>query len=476
MNNSFLCVGLAVGLAIALAVPGRLAAQSPPPVPQPPLVLPMPENVHVEIAVQETKKTVKGATVPADSAKTIDITKTGATRKVVVTTWQGVAKEYWIVEGFIFTMSPDGKQVNRDVYSPASSFPPYLRTDSGAFYGVEGVSMEQYKGVSPFNGKPCFYYTKVPPAKPAGQSQAAEIHEMGADPVLTPFSGGTKVWIDATTKLPVAAALPEGLCTYTFLPTPQQPLVPPPAIAKYSAYIKDMTIRMQKDAASPPPVPQPPLVLPMPENVHFEIAVQEAKKPGAESPDSVPAPADSAKTIDITKTGTTRKVVVTTRQGIAKEYWIVEGFIFTMSPDGKQVNRDVYSPASSFPPYLRTDNGPFYGVESVSMEQYQGVSPFNGKPCFYYTKVPPAKPSSQVQPTDIHEVRDPVFSPFAGGTKVWIDVKTKLPVAAALPEGLCTYTFLPTPEQPLAPPPDIAKYSAYIKAMTIRMQKEAAVR
>ena len=244
MNNSFLCVGLA----IALAVPGRMVAQAPPPVPQPPLVLPMPENVHVEISVQETKKTGAAAAVPApaDSAKTIDITKTGVTRKIVVTTRQGIAREYWIVEGFIFTMSPDGKQVNRDVYS--QMFPAYLRADNRAFYGVEGVSMEQYQGAMPFNGTPCYYYTKVSPAKPAGQGQAPDIHDV-RDPVFTPFSGGTKVWIDVKTNMPAAALLPEGLCTYTFLPTPVQPLAPPPDIAKYSAYIKAMTIRMQKEAA-----------------------------------------------------------------------------------------------------------------------------------------------------------------------------------------------------------------------------------
>ena len=243
MNNSFLCMGLA----IALAVSGRLEAQSPPPVPQPPLVLPMPENVHFVITVQETNKSVKGVSVPADSAKTIDITKTGTTRKVVVTTRQGIAKEYWIVEGFIYTMSPDGKQVNRDIYGPM--FPAYLRADSGAFYGVEGVSMEQYQGVSPFNGTPCYFYTKVSSAKQASQGQVFEVHPVG-DPVLSPFSGGTKVWIDVKTNLPAAAALPEGLCSYIFLPAPQQPLAPPSDIAKYAAYIKAMTIRMQKDASA----------------------------------------------------------------------------------------------------------------------------------------------------------------------------------------------------------------------------------
>jgi len=216
----------------------------------------MPENVHVEITVQDAKDSAKRepASPPPphanDSTKSIDITKTGSTRKIVVTTRQGKVSVYWVFDGFIFTMGQDGKRVDRDVFD-GTMHPAFLRAGGRDYYGVEGVAMEQYKGISPFKGKPCYFYKQEAPATPERQPKALEFQALdGAPPMPSAFTGANQIWIDAVTKLPVAAVLPEGLCTYNFLPAPQAPLDPPPQFVKYSEYMKAMSTRMQKEAAT----------------------------------------------------------------------------------------------------------------------------------------------------------------------------------------------------------------------------------
>jgi len=202
--------------------------------------------VHFEITVAEAKDRENRGTASTlmpnavDSTKSVEITKTGSTRKIVSTTRQGIVKVYWILDGFIFTMSPDGKQVNRDLYDVAF-FPAYLRPGGRDFYGMEGVALEHYQGVSSLNGKPCYFYKRRVSATPESRSKGAERANTSA--------GGDQVWIDVNTKLPVAAVLPEGLCIYTFLPSPQAPLDPPPAFVKLSEYMKAMTLRMQQEAS-----------------------------------------------------------------------------------------------------------------------------------------------------------------------------------------------------------------------------------
>jgi len=245
MNNYCAC------LLITLAAVGRMAAQSPTlvPPPEPPLVLAMPENMHVEITVQNSKDHEKPGATPSQAldgaeVRSIEIIKTGATREIVVTPRQGKVKEYWVLDGFIFTASPYGNRVDRDVYN--SLLPAYLNPGSRDIYGMEGVTLDRYKGLASYNGKPCYYYESGTLSKPEGQPKEPRPVEVG---MLAPFAGGKQVWIDVKSKLPVAAVLPEGLCIYTFHPFPTVPLEPPSDFVKFSEQMKAMTARMEKEAA-----------------------------------------------------------------------------------------------------------------------------------------------------------------------------------------------------------------------------------
>jgi len=239
----------------------------------------------------------------------------------------------------------------------------------------------------------------------------------------------------------------------------------------------------------PIPPPESPLVAPMPEMMVLEVRVEEKEKSASSSssPDgTIPAhPLGELRSVVMVKTGDIRLVKSIRSNGMSREIWIMGGMFYEKTYDGMQISCHAYNPM--YPWYFQTNNTSFCGTEWITLDNYKGISSYKGKKCYYFEKE--AGPSYDViipRPRVVGEGRgtEPSTPPKAANApgsskyllKAWIDVDTKLPVAATFPEGLCRYNFGAPPQSPLNPPSEYVEYSQRMKKEAERRRREAAVR
>jgi hypothetical protein len=167
-------------------------------------------------------------------------------------------------------------------------------------------------------------------------------------------------------------------------------------------------------SSSPATQPSPPYLASVPERLHW-IVTFTYPTPSSPGAPSAPPPADSPVSVEITKVGTTRRIVVKFTNGTTKQFDIIGTDCYTQLPSlGLQAIR-----MQDYVPYEYFDLGfPFTG--SVKTSAYQGSTNYQGVPTFHYND---------------------------GSTEAWISVETRLPVGADLIGKVkTTYQYLPVPD------------------------------
>ncbi len=176
------------------------------------------------------------------------------------------------------------------------------------------------------------------------------------------------------------------------------------------------------------PAPKPPYIAPLPHDGHWLITLKRAEPDPAQSISDkrartvTPEPIPTA--IDTLKTGDTKRITLTFRDGTAQQIHQVRGYILTTAAEGPQIS--TATPGA--PPY------PFYTtaflfVENIGPSTFKGVASIQGKECFYYR---------------------------TGTTEAWIDIDSMLPIASKAEGIIAHFQFLPPPTTPIALPPEEA--------------------
>jgi hypothetical protein len=159
--------------------------------------------------------------------------------------------------------------------------------------------------------------------------------------------------------------------------------------------------------------PTPPYLAPMPERVHWVVTFTYVPKNDSGTPPAS-TPSDHPASIETTKVGTMRRVVLKFADGSAKQFDFVGNHYFVQGPLGLEYR----TLGGELPPYkffsLR-----FLFTECVNLASFKNYTTYQNVPVFHY--------------------RD-------DSTEAWIAVDSKLPVGAdSIDSVKATYQFLPTP-------------------------------
>lgn len=221
--------------------------------------------------------------------------------------------------------------------------------------------------------------------------------------------------------------------------------------------------------------PSPPLVRPAPERMHLEIQFEQPSPVSAENQDDAtldPARPDLLRSVSIRRTGPIREVISNSTRSGRRTYWILGGFIFSEQRGGRSsFSVEEFSPG--VPTFLTRGANVIYGTGWISEKNYVGLQDLNGVPCHYYEDSDPNWEGAGPQPDDLTAVEG---SKDRFVRKAWIHAETRLPVAAELPDGKCTYEFHPPPSQMLQPPAEYMRYAQQLRAEIERQTREATQR
>ena len=157
--------------------------------------------------------------------------------------------------------------------------------------------------------------------------------------------------------------------------------------------------------------PTPPYLAPAPERLHWIVTFSYSPKN-----DSATPPDNSPASVETTKVGTTRRIVVKFVNGSAKQFDIIGSDCFTqMPPMGLQ----ALKLGAGYVPFQYFDLG-FSFTSCVNLASFKGSTTYQGVPAFHYQD---------------------------GSTEAWISPKTRLPVGANLTGVVnTTYQYLPAPD------------------------------
>jgi hypothetical protein len=166
----------------------------------------------------------------------------------------------------------------------------------------------------------------------------------------------------------------------------------------------------QESSASSDPRPAPPYLAPVPENCHWIVNLSYVSK----STPPVAPPPDSPVSIDTTRVGNMRRIIVKFVNGDTRQFDIVGHDCFAQDPPLGLQRR----PLGTFEPYPYFDMG-FPFTECVNPASFKGRVTYENTPAFHYQN---------------------------DSSEAWISIATHLPIGADLVGSVkTTYQFLPTP-------------------------------
>lgn len=180
------------------------------------------------------------------------------------------------------------------------------------------------------------------------------------------------------------------------------------------------------------PPPTPPFVAKVPENVDWIVAPKNPLPPipPPAVPDGIVRADRRVLKVHTTKTGKTKRDLISTADGKTTERWYVDSYYF-WTPPGEEVSVSDFGGIESNP--LNVDPAPpfgFPGVGWVKLENYDKAELFDKIPCYHYT---------------------------TEGIEAWIDIQTRLPVAYKSGADFYQFKFNAPPDRPLTLPPAYEK-------------------
>jgi hypothetical protein len=179
--------------------------------------------------------------------------------------------------------------------------------------------------------------------------------------------------------------------------------------------------------------PTPPYLAPVPERLHWIVNFSYIQKAAPGTPPAPPPPTNPV-TIETTKVGTTRRIVVKSSDGSTRQFDIIGKDCYTQLPAlGLQALK-----LRDYVPFPYFDLG-FSFTGCVNHASYRDYTTYQGIPVFHYQD---------------------------GSTEAWISVETKLPIGAdQIGSVKTTYQYLPAPDAIILTPEE---------QKSLEMEKRAA--
>jgi hypothetical protein len=178
-----------------------------------------------------------------------------------------------------------------------------------------------------------------------------------------------------------------------------------------------MGSRLRAQETSPPaPQPRPPFLASVPRNIHWIVSfsyISQGKNAATDLP--LPPPEGYPVSIETTKVGKARHVLVKFADGSSHQYDFIAGWCLLEGPKGWE----LVNVGTDFLPYMFFDPG-FLFTQCVSAGAYKDYTKYQGVPAFHY---------------------------LDDSTEAWIAVDTMLPLAAQqLNFVKVSYHYLATPD------------------------------
>lgn len=175
------------------------------------------------------------------------------------------------------------------------------------------------------------------------------------------------------------------------------------------------------------PPPKPPLLAPAPDPGDWTLLI---KNPAEPAPESGAAPKADFRIVEVRSTvkDKLKRDVITYGTGKSDERWFLGDFLLWKGTNGEVIAHDMRDtgPGSVGGGFPSVATG-FPSLEWLSMLNYDKVVTLDKRPCYHFV---------------------------SKTMEAWIDVNTKLPVAAKYGDFLYQYTFNPAPSAPLVMPPE----------------------
>ncbi|MEM6822319.1 MAG: hypothetical protein AAF558_10310 [Verrucomicrobiota bacterium] len=167
-------------------------------------------------------------------------------------------------------------------------------------------------------------------------------------------------------------------------------------------------------------IPNPPYVAPIPEKAAWTLVVRQKEEVGTNGENATEvSQRPEILSVRVTKIDSRQRKIIRWKDGREEELFFIDQFMIDQSPDNQKVyvtNMDIIAE----PDHLYRDSG-FYGVGWLEEQYFVGTKEMEGKECFYFERPHPIVESIK--------------------QRAWIDMKSKLPVAAEGMNGLVIYEF-----------------------------------
>jgi len=161
--------------------------------------------------------------------------------------------------------------------------------------------------------------------------------------------------------------------------------------------------------------PTPPYLASMPDRLHWIVTFAYIPKTDSGTP-AAPPPADCPVSIDTTKVGTTRRIVVKFVDGSTRQFDIIGAQCFTELP---ALGLQALKMDGTYVPFQYFDLG-FSFTGCVNQGSFKDYTTYQGVPAFHYQD---------------------------GSTEAWISPETRLPLGADLTGQVkTTYQYLAKPD------------------------------
>ncbi len=180
--------------------------------------------------------------------------------------------------------------------------------------------------------------------------------------------------------------------------------------------------------------PTPPCLAPVPGNLHWIVSYSYIPKNVPGIPPAPPS-ANAPVSIETTKVGTARRIVVKFVNSPTQQIDIFDKDCYAPDPT---LGLQCRTLGGNYTPYMFFDLG-FSFTQCVNLASFKGVTTYQGIPVFHYQD---------------------------SSTEAWISVKTRLPVGAdQIGSVKTTYQYLPVPDATaVVPTPEEQKSMQFQKA------------
>ena len=219
----------------------------------------------------------------------------------------------------------------------------------------------------------------------------------------------------------------------------------------------------------PPPPPTPPYVQKMPDWCSWTVTYKSKHAVAAtgKTPAGTDDRLDPIKQIDVTKAGDVRRDLELDETNTTLDRWTVKGVEMYLYP-GSATSIVVVNAATDGNA-LNFHNADFGGMPDLSLQNYVDAVKFGGTECYHFF-LKHTRPEGDTMTINAAERAE------THNREIWIDVKTKLPVAFDDGESIRLYTFSPQRPAPLTLPANFAAELQHYQEVAKEPSRHSAIR